>query len=55
MSPKPPLSVHPSPDSLSLKLGSWFEAHATGRGVLAIPLVVLVLALAAAAKILLAV
>jgi hypothetical protein len=40
-----------SPDSLSLKVGSWFEAHATGRGVLAIPVVVLVLAVATAVKV----
>jgi hypothetical protein len=40
----------PSPDSISVKLGGWFEAHATGRGVLAVPVVVLVLALVAAAK-----
>jgi len=53
MSSKPPRTIRPSPDSLSLKLGGWFEAHATGRGVLAIPAVVLVLALAAAAKFLL--
>lgn len=41
-----------SSDSLSVKLGGWFEAHATGRGVIAVPIVVLILALAAAAKIL---
>ena len=29
-------------DSLSVKLGSWFEAQATGKGVLALPIVVLV-------------
>jgi hypothetical protein len=33
-----------------LKVGSWFEAHATGRGVLAIPVVVLVIAIAAGVK-----
>jgi hypothetical protein len=32
-------------DTLSLKVGSWFEAHATGRGVIAIVAVVLLLAL----------
>jgi hypothetical protein len=39
-------------DSLSVKLGGWFEAHATGRGVLAVPVVVLIVAMVAAAKIL---
>jgi hypothetical protein len=42
-----------SPDSLSVKLGGWFEAHATGRGVVAVPLVVLVLALVVGMKLLL--
>jgi hypothetical protein len=37
-----------APASLSLKLGSWLEAHATGWGVAAIP-VVLGLLLGAAA------
>lgn len=40
---------HTSPttrNSLSLKLGGWLEAHATGWGVVAIPIVV-VLVLAA--------
>ena len=31
------------PATLSLKLGSWLEAHATGWGVVAVPLVVLLL------------
>jgi hypothetical protein len=31
-------------DSLSVELGGWFKAHATGAGVIAIPVVVLVLA-----------
>jgi hypothetical protein len=31
-------------DSLSVELGGWFKAHATGAGVIAIPIVVLVLA-----------
>jgi hypothetical protein len=39
-----------SPDSLSVKVGSWFEANATGKGVLVIPIVVLVVVLAAAVK-----
>lgn len=50
MPPKSPDPPGSSPDSLSLKLGGWFEAHATGKGVLAIPVVVLVLAVAAAVK-----
>lgn len=49
---KPPPSDAP-PDTLSLKLGSWFEAHATGWGVIAVPIVVLVLAVAAGVRILL--
>jgi hypothetical protein len=32
---------HKGEDSLSVKLGNWFEAHATGRGVIAVPNVVL--------------
>jgi hypothetical protein len=41
-------------DSLSVKLGSWFEAQATGKGVLALPIVVLVIVAAiAAARVLL--
>jgi hypothetical protein len=30
--------------TLSLRIGQWFEANATGWGVLAVPLVVLLLA-----------
>lgn len=52
MIPKPPSPR--SADSLTVKLGSWFEAHATGRGVIAIPVVVLIVVLAVAAKFLLA-
>lgn len=37
-------------DTLSLKLGNWFEAHATGAGVIAIPLVLLILLGGAALK-----
>jgi hypothetical protein len=36
-------------DSLSVKLGNWFEAHATGRGVIAVPIVVLVVLVAVVA------
>jgi hypothetical protein len=49
----PKLPSQPPPDSLSLKVGSWFEAHATGKGVIAIPVVVLLLAIAAGLKYLL--
>ncbi len=38
-------------DSLSVKLGSWFEANATGRGVIAVPIVILIVALCMAAKV----
>jgi len=27
-------------NTLSMKLGSWFEAHATGWGVVAVPIVI---------------
>ena len=37
-------------DSVSLRLGGWFEAHATGRGIIAIPIVALALALVAGVK-----
>ena len=36
--------------SLSLKLGDWLEAHATGWGVAAIPVVVALVLVAAAAR-----
>jgi hypothetical protein len=34
----------PERDSLSVEVGSWFKAHATGRGVLVIPLLIVLLA-----------
>jgi hypothetical protein len=40
-----------SPDTISLKIGGWFEAHATGKGVIAIPFVIVVLAVAAGLKV----
>jgi hypothetical protein len=45
-----PMPHHPQDgrDTFSLKLGSWFEAYATGSGVIAIVAVVLLLAAAAA-------
>jgi hypothetical protein len=39
-------------DSLSVELGQWFKAHATGRGVLAIPMIVAILAIVEAARLL---
>jgi len=33
-----------APDSLSIQLGDWFKAHATGKGVIAIPVVIVVVA-----------
>lgn len=45
----PPRQPNRVTDSISVKLGSWFEAHATGRGVLAVPIVVLIVVAAAAA------
>lgn len=48
MSPRKP--PEQPPDSLSLKIGGWFEAHATGRGVVAIAVLMLVLACAAGLK-----
>ena len=44
--PTPP----PSRDSLSVEVGGWFKAHATGAGVIAIPLLLAVLAAAALAQ-----
>jgi len=42
---KPPkISSETPEDSLRVELGSWFKAYATGRGVIAAPLVVLMLA-----------
>lgn len=38
--PRPPRSRN----TLSFKLGAWFEAHATGWGVWAVPLMLLFLA-----------
>ena len=40
-------------DTLSLKLGHWFEAHATGRGIVAVVLVIVLLSAVAALKLLL--
>jgi len=43
MSSRPEPSKKASPDTLSVELGNWFKAHATGAGVIAIPIIVLVL------------
>jgi hypothetical protein len=40
-------------DSLSVEIGGWFKAHATGRGVIAIPLLIAVLAAVEVARALL--
>ena len=43
--PSAPTPPSPPPrDSLSVELGGWFKAHATGAGVIAIPIVVLAVA-----------
>lgn len=45
--------IRSSVNTLSVRLGGWFEAHATGAGVFAVPLiVVLVLAAALAQRLL---
>ena len=49
MASRNPSSARDCPTSLTVKLGSWFEARATGWGVAAIP-VLLVLAAAMAAS-----
>jgi hypothetical protein len=38
-----PASRHRIPSSLSLRVGAWFEAQATGWGVVALPVVLVVL------------
>lgn len=45
----PPKPAEP-PATLSLKIGQWFEANATGWGVLCVPIVVLLLLAAAVAS-----
>ena len=40
---KPVRSPRMSPATVSLKVGQWFEAHATGWGVLVVPVVVVLL------------
>ncbi len=40
-----------SGDSLNVEVGRWFRANATGRGVIAIPVVVVVLAVVAVIRI----
>jgi hypothetical protein len=41
----------PDQNTLSVELGSWFKARATGAGVIAIPLIVLVLGCVALARV----
>lgn len=40
----------PPKDSLSVEIGNWFRASATGLGILAVPIVVLMVVAAAAAR-----
>lgn len=47
----PPTPRPPAKDSLSVKIGGWFEAHATGAGIrevriIALPVVLLLILLA---------
>lgn len=46
--PNPPSP--PARDSISVELGDWFKAHATGAGVIAIPFVVIAILAAALAR-----
>ena len=46
--PRRRLSRPPPPTSLLVKVGGWFEAQATGWGVLVVPLILLALLAAAA-------
>ncbi|MGH6910710.1 MAG: hypothetical protein ACREE0_19215 [Phenylobacterium sp.] len=39
--------ANPKKNTLTLKLGSWLEANATGWGIVAIPVVILLLLVAA--------
>ena len=48
---KPPSRLR-ARDTLSLKIGAWFEAQATGWGILAIPAVLLLALVAVAIKLL---
>ncbi len=47
MSRSQPPPVPPNKDSLSVEVGGWFKAHATGNGVIAIPIVLILLGAAA--------
>lgn len=47
--PKPP--APDTKDSLSVEVGGWFKAHATGAGVIAIPIILLLLAGVALAQV----
>lgn len=48
MRSKPP--TPPAKDSISVELGDWFKAHATGGGVIAVPFVVIAILAAALAR-----
>jgi hypothetical protein len=45
MNTRKPPSPPPAADSLSVELGNWFKANATGRGVFVIGAILVVLAL----------
>ncbi|MDP3749270.1 MAG: hypothetical protein Q8Q88_19715 [Phenylobacterium sp.] len=47
--PKPPQEA-PTRDSLSVEVGGWFKAHATGNGVIAIPIVLAIVVMAIAVQ-----
>ncbi len=53
MSATPKIRSPRESDSLRVELGGWFKAYATGRGVMAVPLLVGLLLAAAVAKALL--
>ncbi len=44
MNTRKPPSVPPEADSLSVEVGSWFKANATGKGVFVIGAILIVLA-----------
>lgn len=50
MSPPTKPTQTPQKHSLTVELGGWFRAHATGAGVIAIPIVVVALAALAFAQ-----
>jgi hypothetical protein len=53
MTTRNPSSVRECPTSLTVKVGNWFEARATGWGVAAIPLLLLLATVMAASHLML--